>query len=96
MSLDIYLEVWNIDDRVLRDANHRARPSSEHKVLNKTEFIEKRMSSFGHMEYLKNKYQDHAQLSQSNTTIFFKCNNKIASFDLYSKLFSSRAIDGEN
>ena len=60
VCIDIILEVWNVDDRVLRDKNHRARASSEHKVLSKSEFIDKRMSAFGQMDFLRNKYQDYA------------------------------------
>jgi hypothetical protein len=90
VALEITLELWNMDDRVLRDKMHRERPMSEHKILTKREHIQKRMSTYGHMDHLRNLYQDYAMLSQNNNMIFFLSNNRISTLNIGTKNQYSR------
>lgn len=65
VSLDLELQVWNIDERVIKDKNHNQRPINKYKILHKEVFIQEEMSTYGHMHHIENLLRFHAQLMQN-------------------------------
>ena len=60
MDLRLSLQIWNVDERALKDRDHSKKPLLESLLLQKTETIGPKLTSFGHMNYLQNLYQDYA------------------------------------
>jgi|TARA_B110000285_G_C15016513_1_gene559333 methionine aminopeptidase len=65
------LEIWNIDDRIIKDKDHRKRPQAEKTILKKKEKFNKPQSFLSIMKILQNKYQDYTQLIQFDRMIMF-------------------------
>jgi len=78
--------MWNVEERVMRDKDHRQRPTFTHTVLKKVVKIGEKMNQVGHMKYLRNKYQDLASLLQFKKHIIFTCNHdKMVMYDIINK-----------
>ena len=60
VTLDLSLQIWNADDRIIRDKDHKSRPISKFEVARKTVFIGEQMSTFNHMNHIQNLYADYA------------------------------------
>jgi hypothetical protein len=62
VKLTIRMEIWNIDDRIIKDKSHRKRPQAEKVIMTTIEKFEKPQNLIGIMRILQNKYQDYSQL----------------------------------
>ena len=60
VELNLYLQIWNVDDRKLLDKHHKKHPLFEKKTLEIKEKVSCSMNLFSMMRYLENKYQYHA------------------------------------
>ena len=58
VSFQLILQVWNVEDRHIRDRNFRKKPMETFTILNLEEEIKESMNTFDQMNYLQNKYQD--------------------------------------
>lgn len=86
VDFELSLQIWNIDDRIMKDRDHRKRPNMEFQILKVKEQMNEVNSVFGHLTKLQNKYQDFAQLIQCNEQIIFmNGKEKITVYDVLKK-----------
>lgn len=52
VDLQLTLQIWNVDDRIMRDKDHRQRAMATFNVIDKVVYIEEAMNTFQHMSYL--------------------------------------------
>ena len=62
IELNLELQIWNVDDRVIKDKEHRRRPIYTHTVFIKQLSIEKALNLFETMDQLQNEFQSFAQI----------------------------------
>ena len=94
IELDLQLQVWNIDDRIIKDTDHRKRPTQTFSVLkNTTCLCDHPMTTFDHMNHIQNLYQSHAQLLQCDDQIlFFNGGDKLTAYQVKEKVFFFRRV----
>jgi hypothetical protein len=95
VGLELTLQIWNADDRIMRDKDHRQRSMITFKVIDKMIYIEEAMNTFQHMNYLQNEMQYYAQILQNDTKIhFFTADNILVTYDTKLKTtFNGRLKD---
>lgn len=83
VELELVLQIWNTDDRTIKDEDHRQRPDTEKRILKKRKTIEEPMTTFEHMNYMMSVYQDYAVLTQINDQIlFYSGRDKIVVYEI--------------
>jgi hypothetical protein len=50
------MQIWDVEDRILMDKDHKKRPIMKKKVLRIIETLTKPMNSFETMSYMRNKF----------------------------------------
>ena len=40
VRLDLFIELWNLDDRIIKDADHKKKPMMHHRILSLTNTME--------------------------------------------------------
>lgn len=56
VEFELRLQIWNIDNRIIKDSDHRRIPIHNYSIMKDKINIPEAMSSFGHMNYIQNKY----------------------------------------
>lgn len=60
VRLTLTFQIWNIDDRIIKDKDHRKRPWFKKKVLSVVDDITSSMNEFQIMQALRTKFHDYA------------------------------------
>ena len=96
IDLSLTLEIWNVDDRIIMDKDHRKRAQSSYVIFEKRVTVQEPMTTFGHMHQIRNKYFDHAQILQNMQKVHFSYKlKKIASYDMISKQLTLKSIQSK-
>lgn len=87
VEITLSLQIWNVDERILRDEEHRQRPVSDHQVLQERRLLRGDMTSADHMQFLSSCYRGHSQLlKHRNLIIYSRGGDKIALHDVGAKV----------
>lgn len=62
VEYELRLQIWSIDGRIIKDADHRKVPIHNYQIMSGSQVIMEPMSSLGHMNYIQNQYQDLADM----------------------------------
>ena len=46
VRLDLFIELWNLDDRIIKDADHTKKPLMHHRILSVTNTLHESMNTF--------------------------------------------------
>ena len=55
-NLKLYLQIWNLDDRIILDMDHSKRPQKEFEIINVNELFHSPMNKLKLMNFMQNKY----------------------------------------
>ena len=84
------MQVWNVEDRILMDIDHRKRAIIEVNTLHSIEAFDEPMSYFKIMKSMKNKYGNYADILNVDSQVYFyKDLYNLCNFDVESKLMNT-------
>ena len=94
IELTLKFQCWNLDDRVLKDQDHRQVPNWEYVTQNITEAVDIPYGSQEmHMTYMFNKYKNYTQIIMNGNQIyFFNGLKSICNFDSKTQIFDPRTL----
>lgn len=93
VKLDLVLQVWNVEDRILMDVDHRKRAIIEVNTLHTIEKFDEPMSYFKIMKSMKNKYGDYSDILNVDSQVyFFKDLYNLCNFDVESKVMNTTPL----